>query len=486
MNAQPLILAHAFGARYDLPIHLWLFLVGGGLAVVLSFLVAERRTVEPNESDFTADTPYVRPLTTTGVVLGVLSLLVLLFYVLVGLLGSQEVPENILPTTFWLVAWIIVPLTCGIIGDWTQLVNPFAALAKFCDRPALRRRVLSDERPIAWRLGWWPAVALFFLTSCGELVYNLTATLPRVTASALAIYALVSAFCGLVFGPVWLERGEMFSVLFGTWGRLGLFRLGAKGRRGFAGGLDVPFEPSTSRCAFVLLLLVSVNFDGLLATPQWANHLERDTLKLTRLHPDKIDSFRTLSFLVLAALVALLFGSFAVWAMRAVGQRGGFRASLAELLPSMLPIAFGYLVAHNLQYVLVNTQLLLPLIGNPTGLDSWPITLPYPFNDDFEPHPKFLPSAFYWYAAVLVIVVVHIVAVVIAHRHLTLRSNDDRTAARRGEYRWLVVMVAYTVLSLWLLAQPLVKEAEPKPSALGNPAVSAVVDSGRVVAAGVR
>ena len=39
----------------------------------------------------------------------------------------------------------------------------------------------------------------------------------------------------------------MFSVLFATWGRLGYVRFGAPGRRGFFGGLDVPFEPVLSR-----------------------------------------------------------------------------------------------------------------------------------------------------------------------------------------------------------------------------------------------
>ena len=33
---------------------------------------------------------------------------------------------------------------------------------------------------------------------------------------------------------------------------------------------------------------------------------------------------------------------------------------------------------------LINGQLLLPLLGNPVGSESWPLHLPYPFNDDYE------------------------------------------------------------------------------------------------------
>ncbi|BEP15301.1 hypothetical protein acdb102_36120 [Acidothermaceae bacterium B102] len=473
---QPLILAHAFGARYDLPIPLKLFVLGGAVVVVLSFLVAERRTVDTSRETVPTDVTYLRPWTTGAAAWATVSMLFLAFLVIVGITGSQEIPENIVPTTFWLVVWIIVPLTCGILGDWTQAVNPFATLAKLCDRPGLRKALLGSEAPVGWpdKLGWWPAVVLYFLTACGELVFNKTAVQPRVTAIALVIYALVSAFGGLMFGRRWLERGEMFSVLFSTWGRLGFLRFGAQGRRGFAGGLDVPFEPSPSRTAFVLLLLVSVNFDGLISTPHWATV----TRNLHLAAPDKshqLELFATLVFLAIAVVVFAVFGGFAYAAARAAGVRERMTAALADLLPSMLPIAFGYLIAHNLQYVLINSQLLLPLIGNPTGLESWPIHLFYPFNDNFEPHVAFLPNAFYWYFAVVVIIAVHIVAVVIAHRHLTLRSLG-RAEARRGEYRWLIAMVAYTMLSLWLIAQPLTKEEKPsssESSGLVRPAVTA-------------
>jgi hypothetical protein len=475
-SAQPLILAHAFGARYDLPIPLKLFVLGGAAVVVLSFLVAERRDVDTSRTDPPVDVSYIRPTGTGGVVGGVIGLLVLAFLIIVGITGSQEIPENIVPTSFWLIAWIIVPLTCGILGDWTQALNPFATLAKLFDRPGFRKALLGSEAAVRWpaKLGWWPAVVLYFLTSCGELIFNKTAVQPRVTAIALLVYAVVSGFLGLMFGRSWLERGEMFSVLYATWGRLGFFRFGAQGRRGFAGGLDVPFEPSPSRTAFVLLLLVSVNFDGLISTPHW--NTIKTNLKLVA--PNKsgqLELFSVVVFLAIAAAVFAVFGIFAYAAARAAGSRSRFVASLADLLPSMLPIAFGYLIAHNLQYVLINSQLMLPLIGNPTGLDSWPIHLAYPFNDDFEVHNKFLPNSFYWYFAVVVIIAVHIVAVVIAHRHITLRSKA-RANARRGEYRWLVAMVAYTMLSLWLIAQPLTKESGSASSATpARPAVTTAV-----------
>jgi hypothetical protein len=457
------ILAHAFGQRYELPIPLLLFVGGGAAIVVVSFLFVMPRAVDADATQRPQDAAYVRPLRPVGAA----SLLALAFLIWCGLAGSQELAENIVPTVFWVIAWIAVPLTCGLIGDWTQPVNPFAVLAKLADRPGLRARLLGSQDTVVWPrwLGWWPAVALFFLTACGELVFNQTATVPSNTALALLVYAVVSAVAGLLFGQAWLERGELFTVLFSTWGRLGYFRFGAPGRRGFAGGLDGGFEASVSRITFVLLLLVSVNFDGLLATPAWGRW-EKGLPGNLVTHTARLEEFRTATFLALALLIAGLFGAFAFAASRAGRHQATFGGALTGLLPSLLPIAFGYLLAHNLQYLLVNGQLLFPLIGNPLGRASWPIHPPYPFSDAYEVHAHFLSSAAYWYASVVVIIAVHVIAVVLAHRHLG-RHGADRQAARASEYPWLVAMVAYTMLSLWLIAQPLVKEkpAETTPSA---------------------
>jgi hypothetical protein len=488
------IVAHAFGARYDLPIPLLLFVLGGGVVVVLSFwLLSRRDDVEHDEvsADAMAESRAVAdgvrsPTQHRG--FGFVGLGVLGFVIWAGLVGSQEIAENIDPTTFWLIAWIVVPLSCGLFGDWTRSLNPFAFLATLADRPGLRRILLGSSEPIRWprRLGWWPAVLFFFLGACGELIFNLTLTVPRNTAIALGCYAIVSTLAGLLFGAEWLRKGEIFSVLFSTWGRLGYYRCGAAGRRGFGGGLDAGFDPAISRVCFVLLLLISVNFDGLLATPSW-NRFENRAPGALATHPARLETFRTLTFVALAVAVAVVFGLFAAASLRASKPRRPRTSTapslrpthgLAGLLPSLLPIAFGYLLVHNLQYVLVNSQLMLPLIGNPVGKNWWPLHPPYPFNDSYEIHRSFLPSAFYWYVGVGVIVAVHVGAIVVARRHLERRALDS-VAARRSEYPWLVAMAGYTMLSLWLIAQPLVKEnAKPAPQQAASPTSSGISMSG--------
>jgi hypothetical protein len=447
------VLAHAFGERYDLPIPLYLFVIGGALVVVASFLLILPRTGEPEAvSEEVTDGSYVRGLSP---VWGWLSVLVLAFLCWCGFAGTQEVSENLLPTVFWLMVWIAVPLVVALVGDWTQPVNPFAFLAKLTDSDRLRQTILGGPEPLPWPdwLGWWPAVVLFFWAACAELVFNLTTTLPHVAAAMLTGYAFLSLLAGLLFGDAWLRRGEMFTVLFDTWGRMGYFRFGAPGRRGFGGGLELGFAPRVSRAAFVLLMLLNVNFDGLLSTPQWSDVLRNLPGSLSE--PGNPQHwFNVVAFVVLAIALALILTGFAYGSALAGRLGTGPIRSLTALLPSLVPIAFGYLFAHNLQYLIVNSQLLFPLLGNPPGLESWPVTLPYPFNDDFDPNVKLLPGAFYWYAALVVIVAVHVYAVVIAHRHL-VRVGVNAELEHRSEYPWLVAMVGYTCLSLWLLAQPL-------------------------------
>lgn len=452
------VVAHAFGKRYDLPVPLWLFVFGGAAVVFASFLLVLPTAVRPA----TATGPPLRDVALVRRPAPVRMLVAWLLFIALavgGWIGSQALAENLLPTAFWLLVWIAVPVSCGLIGDWTRPVNPFAAIARACDRDRLRALLLGSEHRVRWpeRLGFWPAAALFFAVACGELIYNATSTLPAVTATAIVVYMAVSAMAGMVFGrEAWLGRGELFSVLWSTWGRLGWWRFGAPGRRGFGGGLAVPFEASVSRITFVLLLLVSVSFDGLLSTPAWK------TL-VTKL-PDALLPgttlfliFETGVFLALAGVAWLLFGGFAALVRAAGHLQPRWIEVLAGLTRSLLPISFGYLIAHNADYLAINGQLLIPILGNPFGLHGVQL-LPAPFNDSYEINPNLLPSSVLWYGEVILIIVVHIAAVILAHQYLGRTARETR-AARRAEWPWIVAMVGYTMTSLWLLAQPVVEES---------------------------
>jgi hypothetical protein len=109
------------------------FVLDGAFVVLLSFALVVGRDVV-DDHDVSQGDVIVPP--RAGPVASVVSVLVLVLLVLAGLLDSQEVPENILPTMFWLVAWVGIPLSVGILGDWIGPANPFAAITRAAGSPA--------------------------------------------------------------------------------------------------------------------------------------------------------------------------------------------------------------------------------------------------------------------------------------------------------------------------------------------------------------
>lgn len=431
---------HAFGTRYDLPAPLFLFLIGAGAVVFFSFLLVLQRPV-PQEAPRGQDLP---PVAHTPPLLGWIMFVIGLLLVASGLFGTQSIPENILPTAFWLVLWIAVPISAALVGNYWPYISPLNVVARLVG-PRPRRRY-----PEAW--GYWPAVALFFLFASGELIFNAVTTTPQISALIMVAYAALNAVMAFIFGAAaWLQRGEVFSLLFATWGRLGWFRFGAPGRRGFLGGLTQPFAPSVSRLTFVLLLLVSVSFDGLLATPAWKGFAGALPEALRPGQP----AYAIFLLLAFAALLALIWGIFAGFAaaVRAAGRLDNpIITVMAGLIPSVVPIAFGYLVAHNFDYLAINGQLLIPLLSDPigSGLNLFG-------GADYEVNKDLVPTAFIWYFQIALIIAVHIAAVVLAHGYLG-RAARTLVQGRRAEWPWIAAMVGYTMSSLWLLAQPIVQE----------------------------
>ena len=438
MPSTGIVLAHNLGEHYELPLPLTLFVVGGAVVVALSFLLVVRLRLQPTALD---DAPDTVPLRGFSAVPGVLSLVAVAAVAYLGFAGTQEPALSLASVLFWVVLWILVPLLCGLVGDFTRPVNPFANAARLGNSPSLRKAVLARRAPLDYpaRARWWPATALFVLLVLGELVFNSEtgSVKPAFVATMLVLYTLLSGFLGLLYGDAWLARGEVFSVLWNVWGRQGWFRFGAPGRRGFAGGLDVPFERDPSRVLLVLLLLISINFDGLLATPAWVKHIARDPFSAST----ELQEIGILAGLVV--LVLAVFTAFAVASAR-LGRHGtGPLASLAGLLPSLVPIAYGYLIAHNLSYLVMELKRLFgSLVQHPLQGDA-----------SYTVSVNLVPSSVQWYVGLSVIVAVHVIAVLLAHRHLA-RTAPDGQAAHRSEYPWLVAMVGYTAFSLYLIAQP--------------------------------
>ena len=125
---------------------------------------------------------------------------------------------------------------------------------------------------------------------------------------------------------------------------------------------------------------------------------------------------------------------------------------MASLLSySLIPIAFAYNIAHYITLLLIQRQLIIPLASDPFG-SGWDLfgTVNYSLNISI------INARILWFLSVALIVIGHVLAVYLAHR-VAIRTFTDRTVALKSQYPMLSLMVVYTVVSLWIIAQPIVE-----------------------------
>jgi hypothetical protein len=150
-----------------------------------------------------------------------------------------------------------------------------------------------------------------------------------------------------------------------------------------------------------------------------------------------------------------LYRGFAEWVARAGGSADSTGDVARAFVVSLVPIAIAYHLAHYFTYLLIQGQLLIPLASDPLGL-GWNLL----GTARYRPDIGIVGARFAWYTAVIAIVVGHIIAVYVAHA-IALRVFPDRVAAVHSQYPMLLLMVGYTMISLWIIAQPIV-ETSPK------------------------
>jgi hypothetical protein len=454
--------AHGFGQRYDLPLPLSLYLWATALAVVLSFVVAAafmRRS--------TRDDAYPRlsvPLRPTlrrfASAARVASLALFVLAMVAGFLGSPNPYQNVAPTLIWVIGWVGLVYVSAFIADVWPLINPWRAI--FDIGQGLIALGAKTPRRAPWfeaeRLGVWPAFALLFAFAWIELVYPSPA-LPAHVAWIMAAYSVLTLAGMVACGrDNWSQHGEVFTVVFGTFARFA--PIAARGDaielRPFAAGLLDSRPVSTSMTALVLLILATVLYDGVLGTPQW-NGLESWLVVLAPLAAGAASiAIRTLG---LIAAWMLFFGAYVgVCAVMSASARRSTMGLARLFAPTLIPIAIAYHLAHYLTYLLLQGQYIIPLLSDPFGY-GWNLFGTAGYRVDIG----IVGARFAWYTAVIAIVVGHVIAVYLAH-HRALKLLENRAVALRAQVPLTALMVAYTFLSLSILAEPITErrsEAEP-------------------------
>jgi hypothetical protein len=430
--------AHAVGAsRFDAPIPLSLLFAGAGTTVALTALWlgrGERTLPEASRPLATVPERVARPLAAGARALFGLAVVA---SVLHGVLGRAVPAENAATLFVWPVWFRGVALLALLVGNPWPVLSPWRALYDALVELEGERIALREYPE---RLGAWPAT-LGFVSLFG-IAENLSAVprSPRLTAGLVAVYALAMVAGAVCFGPVWFRRADPLGVLYRLFGRVA-----ALATERTAKGVRIDARPPWRGCSgplrdgatlvFVVAAVYTVSFDGFTSTSAFGGLLygTRDLLGTGRLTGVLLYCLGLAGFVLAFVLVC-----------RAAERLGGGTGRGARAFaPTVLPIAAAYEVAHNYPYVL---RSLGALVG--VALEA----LRAGAGTAFDPL-WWLPLPAFWGSQALLIVAGHLLAVVAAHRVAVGRYG---ARAGRAHLPLAALMVGYTVLSLWIVSQPVV------------------------------
>ena len=371
-----------------------------------------------------------------------ISLMGLVVLVYIGLNGPRDPLSNLMPLAFWTFGWIFLVSLAGLIGDIWRWINPWTGLYQLLGalRPPLR---------LAESLGVWPAL-LLLIAFAAFLLADIAPDDPARLAQLAALYWLLMMAGLILFGPPWLRQVELGSVLFCNYGNLAPLKWRQEGGAGCPGWRLLSQKSVPAGGLFALTLLGVGSFDGLNETFWWLSTIGVNPLEF----PGRSAVIGPTLIGLITAIVGLVaIFAVTVWlGIRFAGVETGFADSFARLALSMLPIAFGYHIAHYLTAFLVNGQYLLAALSDPlaSGADLLGI------------QPFYVTTGFFnqidsvrtiWLTQAGAVVIGHVWSVLLAHR-LALDLFGAHRRAALATLPLSIFMIGYTMLGLWLLAAP--------------------------------
>ena len=439
--------AHGLVQRANLPIPEVMFLWAAAIVLIVSFVGLAVLWPKPKLQD-----PDWRPVPggrllgsrAVEIVCGAIGVALLALVLWAGYAGRQGPQDNLAPTFILIIFWVGLAFASIFFGDVFRAFNPWRAIGRVI-APAL-----PAPRPYPERAGRWPAALGLLAFTWIELASGWGEE-PRTLAIAATLYVVAMLIGQAVYGvDTWERRGDAFAVYFNLFARISVWETRDRvvGVRPLLGGLprlDVP--PGT--VALVVVMIGTVTFDGFSAGPIWND-----------VSPELNDFFSSLGIgfdLVpqITATVGLLLGVGIVagfyWlgidGARSVG--GGFDAQHLRrvFVHTLVPIAMVYVAAHYLTFLLFEGQALGYLASDPLGR-GWDVLGTAGSGIDYS----VISQNATWYAQVGFVVAGHVAALVLAHDR-ALALYDDARLAVRSQYWMLAIMVGFTTLALWLLAE---------------------------------
>lgn len=304
----------------------------------------------------------------------------------------------------------------------------------------------------------------------------------------VAIYSIFTLIGMFVFGKnKWLRHGEAFSVVFSLLARFSATEVRVNSQdscqacstncrdhsgecidcyecfekancreinmRPLAIGLDRDETIMNDVLALVVLMLATVTFDGFSATAAWAE-FQTVILDIFGTGGGQIFNSLVLADTIGVFLMPVAFFVVYLFFSKIMSNSVDGRTSTLEMARifgySLIPIALAYNIAHFITLLLIQGQLIIPLASDPFG-SGWDLF----GTADYSLNIAIINARVLWFLSVSLIVLGHVLAVYLAHR-VAIRTFSDRALVLKSQYPMLALMVLYTIVSLWIIAQPIV------------------------------
>lgn len=482
---------HLFVQQFTPPVPLGLCLIASGLVICVSFVIvglfARNGNTYASYPRFNVSRSKMgKMIPWFGLTTVAKSSSVLIFFLVLsaGIIGNPNPIYNIGPTMIWVIWWVGIAYISAFVCDVWSILNPWKILFEWVEVVGRKLDLNLVGKPIfkyPRGFGKWPAFILLLVFAWIENVYS-DAIVPVRISQMILIYSGITWVGMFVYGKnVWIRNGEVFSLAFGLLARFAPIGTPSSTtysadvfpeppRLEFAqdensnissddGGTcnsrDVVIRPfgsgllnmdvgSATQTFFILVLLASVTFDGFTATVLW--------MDIQTLLSEYLPNSTVISSLGLAVSITLFIATYLAFSLltKMASSVDITTMDIANMfVNTLIPIALAYHVAHFLIFLLIQGQLIIPLSSDPFGF-GWDIfgTANYRLNFGF------VGSTFYWSTSVIAIVIGHIIAVFLSHS-IALRLKQTHSEAIRSQYPMLLLMVGYTVASLWILTQPM-------------------------------
>jgi hypothetical protein len=439
--------AHGLVQRANLPIPEWLFLWAAAIVLIVSFAALGALWPSPRLEE----TGW-RPLPggafvgsrAVEVMCATIGVALLGIVIWAGFAGRQGPLDNFAPPFVLIIFWVGAAFASALFGDVFRAFNPWRAIGR------VLAPLLPAPRAYPERVGRWPAALGLLAFTWIELVAG-WGEQPRSLVIAACVYVVAMLAGQARYGvDTWERRADGFAVYFNLFARLSVWETRGRvlGLRPPLGGLP-KLDPVSGTVAVVVVMIGTVTFDGLSAGPLW-----RDVGgALDDLWTSLGLSFETAGRLTgtagLLGCVALvgLFYRLGIAGARSVGGTLGEPALRRALVHSLVPIAFVYVAAHYLTFLLFEGQSIGYLASDPLG-HGWNLFGTAASGIDYS----ILGQEATWYLQVAFVVCGHVAGLVLAHDR-ALALYDEARHAVRSQYWMLGVMVGFTTLALWLLAE---------------------------------